>query len=126
MIINSSPHVAETTRVHLLWENHNSDIEFEPQTITIDLSKCVLLYIMVRIDSNKDMYATDMVMNNQGENDQTIHAGLPVEWYSRRVTVFNDEIVFDHCSRNYSDGKSLYRERNDKYIIPYRIYGLMT
>jgi hypothetical protein len=129
MIVNSSPHLVEMNRVHLLWENPDTATVFKSQTIDLDLNKYSVIYITFRFSVEDDVYMTKMTINDLGASTQVCTMAHDKEHCIRNVTIHADKVVFNYADvvRQTKSGSNqiINTTLDNSYAIPYRIYGLM-
>ena len=115
------------TNVKKLWENDNPFFAFDAQLIELDLSSYALIYIVVRTSTESEFTKGVLVSKGDGAVINTFHniiGDYPVR-FTQRTFQTSDAGV--QVSSDYTKhGEQTAPSSPSKYIIPYRIYGVIS
>lgn len=120
MIINGSAQSKADDRIVLLWENPDTTVSFDPQTITLDTNNHPVFLITCKLTTELDEYMTVPILNTTDVTGQYIRIGVSVKHASRKVEVVEEGLKFAYALSTTNSNVSTDNSCN----IPYRIYGL--
>lgn len=101
-------------KMDLLWTNASPTSDFNAQTINLDSSKYVMIYIQFRFSTSDDTIVC-VLANSKNTSYQAIHKGGGTI-IGRALHYYADSI--DFVNAMYASTV------NESYMIPYKIYGI--
>lgn len=124
MIINASSHHSVNERVDLLWTlPAQASSAFKPQTINLNIGMYRMLYILYRVNADKDEYNVVACPVETTPKTYSMLSIDGVENYSREFTVYSYGIEFANGGYSNYSGAGMSSTVNNESSIPYRIYG---
>ena len=126
---NNDLGIMESTTVgNLLWQNSNTTSNFEEQNITLSNSNYDYLKILFFNTTDNDIiYTVDIFKGLSGQISwSTVYCATPAtnRIFRRDITYISDTIykIGTGIYGQFDTSKSTY-SKNNKYCIPYKIYG---
>ena len=130
--------------IDLLWTNQNISLDFDAQTVSLDLTdyenviiwgmsnryygdRYVNRYVVSSLAKGTEFYATRAIIT-KGDTGYMNFGGIAgtnaqnYALYARQITVSDTGVVFGQGQVNISN--TLSWQNNNQYAIPYKIYGV--
>lgn len=112
-------------KANLLWTNNDISSEFAVQNVSLDLSKYHFLFITFILNASATNYTVDEIVNIDNERKiiQSINFDGNTNKICARSLTANTTNIRIYSGYYYEVYGTT--TKNDNYLVPYKIYGII-